>query len=190
MTTTPRLKNAAIALLASSSLLLTGCNTIEAGGQPLPPTPTPLTRTPTPTPSATLSASQEKALSAAGRYWVALDKIVRKGGFDQYAIIKALRPTATDDVIQSNLNGARKAWKAGEHVVGTREILSRKAARPGSGGKVLVTFCVSQVDASVANRKGKVVRALPPYLLSLFDMRKRGGSFVVYEAEYREVKKC
>ena len=39
MTTTPRLKNAAIALLASSSLLLTGCNTIEAGGQPLPQQP-------------------------------------------------------------------------------------------------------------------------------------------------------
>lgn len=183
-------------ILCVAALILAGCTAPQ--GSPSGPPATSMapsvvvTRAVTPSPTIpSLDASQTAAIAAADAYWVALDKIARSGEFDQYAILKALRPTATDDVIQSNLNGARQLWKAGHHVVGTKQIQSRKASgTQRAGTQVTVTFCQDQ-DAALANSAGKVVaRPYPRHLVSIYDMRRIDGRFKVYEAEYREAKTC
>lgn len=183
-----------------SVMILSGCRSGELPGAGSTQDPSP-SATPTasmsptasvsPTPSATLSGPQQEAMLAAEHHWSVLDKILRQGTYNGTAIIKALRPTATDAVIQSNLNAARKLWKAQRHLVGTKEILTRRAAGAQSRGtQVTITFCQQQ-DVALANKRGKVVaRPYPDHLVISYDMRRIRGAFKVYEAESREVTKC
>ncbi len=186
--------------IAGCAIPLTGCR----GEAPTPaasPSMAPSVSAPaspatsgSPTPSGTaptLTPAQQQALDAADHHWRELDKILRKGSFNGTAIIKALRPTATDPVIQSNLNAARRLWKAGHHLVGSKTIITRKAARPQDGNsQVTVTFCQDQ-DVALADKKGRIVaRPYPAHLVISYDMRKIKGAFKVYSAESREVTKC
>lgn len=128
-------------------------------------------------------------------YWKALDKIARAGEFNQYAIIKALRPTATDPVIQSNLNGARKLWESHTKVVGNREIVNLGADLPTKMGKdvmsVQVHFCVNQDTRRVSTKTGKQVgKAYPAHLQTDYEMRTVKGVFKVYQATTKGVASC
>ena len=94
-------------------------------------TPT-ITATPTPT----LDAAQAAALTSAELYEAALAKVrADPAKFDQYKMIKLLKPLAFDDMIQANLNGIQSWRDNGWREEGSQAILRRDVGQPNSTSK-------------------------------------------------------
>lgn len=209
MTTTPRLKNNAVALLASGSLLLAGCNTIEAGGQPIPggtnsptaTTPT-VTTSPTPTPSITqsLSADQKAALAGLTRADAVSTKLGRNpAAFTKSSATKLAKTAFMQPLLKVIVGGVLNEKAAGVREQGERRVLSLRVGRIedlGAGGKrVVITRCIDQRDVLVVSAKtGKpeAKRSYPEWLTQEAALRKAKGSdrWLAAGVNATSTKKC
>lgn len=196
---------ATLAVLAvTATVLAAGCTptpAVTAAPTPAPTTAAPTTPsatpTQTPTPSPTLSADQEAALKAVKEYKAAMARLNAKGTFDQYGIIKALRPTTTDPMIQAALNALRAMWKRGVHNEGSQVAVWTKVGQPTDvtkGVSVKVTMCIDQREVTVVNKKGKVQKdSYPDFFQGDYEMRrgtKEASPFKVYEIVSQAVGGC
>lgn len=185
-----------LAVTATILLALTTACTPGATAGPITPSVTPsgVTQSSPLPPTPTWDADQAAALTSARAYRAAMAKLTASGKFDQYAIIKALKPTATDPVIQSNLNALRKMRNKGIRDKGAvLELWSEAApATKSPAVSVQVVFCVDQRGVTVVDAEGRVQPdSYPDFLKRTYDMRRSDtGAFRVYEASGQAVAGC